>query len=539
MVSPKTLAHLLLGSIAGNVSAQQLVLHPQKACSSIASSFSHPDVTVNFASYITAGTNVSIDQSGDLSTCMHPAGAVPVDLCRVAMFVKTSGISNITLEAWLPTNWTGRFLSTGNGGLSGCIQYDDIAYGTSYGFATVGANNGHNGTSGDAFYMNSEVVEDFSWRSVHTGVVVGKAITEAYYGSDYMKSYYLGCSTGGRQGFKEVQQFPHDFDGVVVGAPAVGFNNLSSWSGSFYLYTGDNSSATFLSPDKWALVHQDILKQCDSIDGVADGILEDPELCAYNPVTLQCSPSASNTSSCLTSAQVATVRKVFSPYYGTDSANNSALIFPRMQPGSELADAFIYYNGQPFPYTEDWFRYAILEDPDWKASQLNSYYAALANMKNPANIETWQGDISAFKNKGGKVLHYHGQADSIITSSNSPRYYDHVSQTMGLPPSELDDFYRFFRIAGMDHCSGGVGAWEIGQSAEGDATDESQGNVLMRMVEWVEQGEAPETVRGVKFVNDTASLGVDFVRDHCRYPMRNKCVDPDNYKEPSAWKCVL
>ncbi len=233
MVSFKSTAVYMLG--ASTAAAQQIVSHPHKACSAIADNFSYEDVTVNFATFVPAGTNISLDHSGELTTCGRPNQIVPVDLCRVAMFVKTSEISNITLEAWLPTNWTGRFLSTGNGGLSGCIQYEDIAYGTQYGFATVGANNGHNGTSGNAFYKSAEVVKDFSWRSVHTGVVVGKAITQTYCQDDYTKSYYLGCSTGGRQGFKEVQKFPHDFDGVVVGAPAVGFNNLSSWSGSFYL----------------------------------------------------------------------------------------------------------------------------------------------------------------------------------------------------------------------------------------------------------------------------------------------------------------
>ena len=483
--------------------SQQIVSDPKSHCSSISQNFHHADVHVNFAQYIQAGTNISLDQHGAVATCERPAQVVPVDICRVAMFVKTSEISNITLEAWLPTNWTGRFLSTGNGGLSGCIQYEDIAYGTSFGFATVGANNGHNGTSGEAFYQNPEVVADFAYRSVHTGVVVGKSVSKAYYGSDYTKSYYLGCSTGGRQGFKEVQDFPEDFDGVVVGAPALAFNNLSSWSGSFFPKTGAENSSTWLTPDEWALVHDDILRQCDGLDGIEDGIVEDPTLCYYKPTTLQCSPNVANKSSCLTAAKVETVGKVFEPYWGWVANNQTFLIYPRMQPGSEVADAQIYYNGSPFPYTEDWMRYAILEDPSWSTRDMNAYYAAVSATKNPSNIETWKGDLGAFKNEGGKILHYHGQMDSIITSANSPRYYEHVSETMGLPPSELDEFYRFFRIGGMDHCSGGDGAWQIGQTSEGAAGTkmDAQSNVLLRMVDWVENGQAPETVGGVRFVD--------------------------------------
>lgn len=489
---------------------QQLYGSPEETCASIADSFQYDNTVVNFAHYIPAGTNVSLEQTGALATCGRVAQVVPVDLCRVAMLVHTSERSNISLEAWLPTNWTGRFLSTGNGGVSGCIQYEDIAYATEFGFATVGANNGHNGTSGEAFYQNPDVVEDFAYRSVHTGVVVGKAVTTAYYGSDYSKSYFLGCSTGGRQGFKEVQDFPEDFDGVVVGAPALAFNNLSSWSGSFYLKTGPANSSTWLTPDEWALVYEDVLKQCDGLDGVEDGIIESVDLCHYRPVTLQCPSDATDTSTCLSATKVETVRKIYEDYWGWGANNQSALIYPRMQPGNELVARFTYYSGEPFPYSEDWFRYAIFDDPSWTADQLNNYYAAVAASKNPSSIETWEGDLSAFRDKGGKVLHYHGNADAIITSENSPRYYDHVSATMGASASELDQFYRFFIVSGMGHCSGGDGAWELGQSPEaamGTARD-PQNNVLARMIDWVENGNAPETITGTKFVNVSGSLRV-------------------------------
>lgn len=456
------------------------------------------------------------------------------------MSVSTSNRSGITLEAWLPTNWTGRFLSTGNGGVSGCIQYEDMAYATGYGFATVGANNGHNGTGGEAFYQNEDVVIDFAWRSLYTETVVGKSLTQAYYGEDLGKSYYLGCSTGGRQGFKMAQDFPELFDGIVAGAPAFAFNNLTSWSGHFFTITGTNESEFWLPPAKWAIVHDDILKQCDKIDGVEDGIIEDPTLCYYKPVTLQCASNVTNTSAFLTAPQVLTVQAVLEDYYG----ENGALIFPRMQPGSEIAAAYIQYSGESFPYTDDWFRYAILQDPTWDPATLNVSLAAYAAALNPGNIQTWNGDLSPFKARDGKLLHYHGEMDSIITSSNSARYYTHVSTTMGLSPAELDSFYRFSRIGGMDHCKGGDGAGNLGQvvapGAPKNITDDPQLNVLLRMVEWVEKGDsaAPETVTGVKYVDDDATNGVNYERKHCKYPKRNVCVDPENYKDSAAWDCI-
>jgi feruloyl esterase len=392
----------------------------------------------------------------------------------------------------------------------------DMKYTLGLGFATVSANNGHNGTSGLAFYNNTDVVHDFSDRSIHLGVVVGKQVSAHYYGSPHTKSYYLGCSTGGRQGFKAVQSYPEDFDGVVAGSPALAFTNLTSWSASFYPIFGDRNSSTYVPVPLWTTVHQEILRQCDGLDGVVDGILEDPTLCPFRPEALICGAS-SNGTSCLTPAQAGAVRAAFSDYYGVDGS----LIFPAMQPGSEQVASFLLYAGGAFPYSVDWFRYVVyskhpplafcveqeadqkIDDPTWSASSYTRQDAALASAQNPYNIQTWNGDLSAFKARGGKVLHYHGLMDGIITSTNSARYYNHVSSTMNMKSSELDDFYRYFRISGMGHCGGGDGAHAIGNVLT-EVTDlTAEDNVLVRMVEWVEGGQkyAPEFVRGTKFVN--------------------------------------
>lgn len=140
---------------------------------------------------------------------------------------------------------------------------------------------------------------------------------------------------------------------------------------------------------------------------------------------------------------------------------------------------------------------------------LNVKDFSYAHAKNPSNVETWEGDLSSFRERGGKVLHYHGTADPIITSENSARYYNFVSRTMGLRVEELDAFYRYFRIPGMGHCSGGVGAWGVGQNSEvleGGVVQTAQNNVLLRIVEWVEKGEGPETLRGVKYVNVSVAV---------------------------------
>jgi feruloyl esterase len=282
----------------------------------------------------------------------------------------------------------------------------------------------------------------------------------------------------------------------------------------------------------WPVIHQDILNQCDGIDNYVDGIIEDPRLCDYRPESLICGPG--NTTNCLTGQQAASVRAIFSPLYGV----NGALVYPRMQPGSELDAQYIYYTGVPFIYTVDWYRYAIYNDPNWDPTTLNPQDYANAAAKNPSNIETWD-TLDAYKAKGGKILQYHGLADPIISSDNSARYYDYVSRSMNLPSSSMDQFYRYFRISGMGHCGGGPGATWIGNTEAANATLAPSGNVLMAMVQWVEKGTAPDTIVGTSFVNGTKALGVDFQRAHCRYPYRNVYKGSGNPKLPQSWKCII
>ncbi|KAK1635766.1 tannase and feruloyl esterase [Colletotrichum phormii] len=496
-------------------------------CSALANNLKLPNTTVWFSTPVSAGTNITFPENHP--TCTRPGQVVEVDICRVSMLTTTGPISNVSIETWLPSNWTGRFLSTGNGGTGGCIQYEDIAYAVSRGFAAVGANNGHNGTIGSPFLNNPGTIEDFAYRSLHTGVVIGKETTKALYGKEHTKSYYLGCSTGGRQGFKEAQDFPDDFDGIVAGAPALAFNNLTSWSGHFFTATGTSDKPTFLSADLWTVVYKDLLNQCDGLDGHVDGIIEDPDLCQYRPESLIC--GAGQTANCLTGVQAQTVRTVFSDLYGQDGT----LVYPRLQPGAQPTQ--ILLAGRAFPYTTDWFQNVIYNGTTWDPATIGPKDFAAAAAQNPGGIETWKGDLSGVKDRGTKVLHYHGLQDPIISSDNSARYYNHVSRTMGLTSAQLDEFYRYFRISGMNHCSGGPGASFIGNKESAVAGFEPERNVLSAIVKWVEEGVAPDSILGTAFVNGTQGGQVAFTRKHCKYPTRNvyKTGDPNS---PDSWTCV-
>ena len=143
----------------------------------------------------------------------------------------------------------------------------------------------------------------------------------------------------------------------------------------------------------------------------------------------------------------------------------------------------------------------------------------MANALNPSNIKTWPDDLSAFRYRGGKIISYHGGQDNQVTSFNTERFYNYLSRGMQASSSELDEFFRFFRISGMFHCNTGPGAWVVGQEGGAAAAGIPYGsgnNVLAALVEWVEGGVGPDTIEGTKFVNDTITLGIAFQRRHCR-----------------------
>lgn len=275
-----------------------------------------------------------------------------------------------------------------------------------------------------------------------------------------------------------------------------------------------------------------MLKQCDKLDGYADGILEYPPLCNYDPTGLLCAGS-SNASTCLTAKQVETVKTVLSPVYN----DNRDLVYPRLQPGAEIVASAVLFGGTPFPYTADWFKYAVYNDTTWNPATLNATDYDNAARINPGGIQTWKGDLSDAQ-KNSKILHWHGAMDAIISSANSPRYYDYVSETMDLSSDELDEFYRYFTVSGTGHCGGGDGAHVIGQASNEVSSYDPKENILMAIVDWVENGNAPETLIGTKYVNDTQNLGVQFQRAHCKYPKRNQYKGQGDPNVIDSWECV-
>ncbi|KAJ7099778.1 tannase and feruloyl esterase [Mycena epipterygia] len=498
MRSPTTLAAALILPVYALTSQSTKCLALQK-------SLHLENTTILNVTYIPAATNVSTP-----GTCQSTAPVTAAPLCRVYFVINTTSSSAVHAEAWLPDTWFGRFLGLGNGGLGGCIDYANLDYGTSLHFAAVGSDNGHDGSDGTQFLNHPEVINDFAFRAVHVEAVIGKQIVQAYYGAHAAKAYYLGCSTGGRQGTQAALKFPEDFDGIVAGSPATDFNHLTIWQGLLSHYVGAPISTAappqFLPPAAWAAVSAEILRQCDALDGVVDGVITEPDACDFRPEAIQCGEG--NATGCLTATQVDTVKKVYTPLFGL----HGELVYPRYSPGAEADPAQSQiFGGEFFSIADDWGRFAILNVTEHDFSHFGLKAVGFWDSINPGGIATFDGDLSAFRNRGGKLLTYHGRRDPIISSTNSKRVYDLISHTLSLPL--LDDFYRLFLIPGMGHCSGGLGPTSFGQSDGLNLVNDSAHNILLAMIDWVEGGSAPATIIGVDAAKET--------RTHCRYPMRS------------------
>jgi len=308
---------------------------------------------------------------------------------------------------------------------------------------------------------------------------------------------------------QSVLRFPEDFDGVVAGSPATDFNHLTGWQAMLGRFVGapNPNNSAFIPAELWPVISQEILDQCDGLDGVEDGIITDPDECTFRPEALLCTGNASD---CLTASQVEALRSIYEPLFGTEGQ----LLFPRYDPSAEADGNFAaLLSGDIFAIPSNWFKFAIFNNSAFSFDNFSVKDIEFSDTINPGGIATWNGDVSAFRDRGGKVLTYHGRRDQLIPSGNSIRIYNLISSTLSLP--SLDDFYRLFLIPGMDHCSGGPGAWAFGQLGHARSpVNDTAHNMLLALVDWVENEQAPDVIVGTV-------PGSGSVRTHCRYPERS------------------
>ena len=457
---------------------------PVRTCASLAS------VTLK---NVTIGS--AVEDPGDATT---PAS------CRVtAISTHPPAGDQVTIWVWLPiSTWNGRFQGIGGGGFSGGSQ-NSLAAPIREGYAAGATDTGHVGGSGSfALDANGRL----NWRSIrnnaHVGIhemtVVGKALTTAYYGSGPRYSYWNGCSTGGRQGLSEAQRYPADYDGVLAGASAINWTKLHPaqlW-GELVMLAGGN----FVAQCKFQAATAAAIAACDTIDRVADGVLEDPARCSYDPGALVGTVTACGT---ITAADADVIRKIWEGPRRQDGGEFLWYGLPRGAPFNGLNNTTgTPPTGAPFFITLQWFQYWLKMDPawDWRTINFDEYEQLFDQSVEEfgAVIDTSNPDLSAFRARGGKIVMWHGWADQLIYTQGSIDYYNRVADTLG--NRKTDSFLRLFLAPGVGHCGGGPGPQPTG--------------LLDAVVNWVEHGQAPHSLLASR-----TDAGITRTRPLCPYPL--------------------
>lgn len=519
------------------------------SCAQVASALnSVANLSLISASHFTNGSSVELPDL--VPSCANLLAAKATsNLCRVVVNVATGTSSVNRVEAWLPDNWNGRLLATGTGGIGGCIDYTNLQYGASFGFATVGTNSGHDGSTGYEFFLNHpDVVEDFGYRGIHVEAEIGKQIVQQYYGVNASYNYYTGCSTGGRQGYQEAILYPHDFDGILIGSMGVDWLHIVSSKGILARRLGwpDLKSPSYVSSAQWSAIVAAQIKLLDPLDGVVDGIIDNPTVHRFDPQILACGTGVLNDTLCLTPAQVATVSGIYQPL--ADSSGQ--IVYPAFDYGADTSvfSSNVINNTAKLSYTilQDYWRGAVYNSTTWTPSNFSTADMDFAVRLNPGGINIAGGtsyNVSGFHDKGGKLLAYHGRKDPTVTSGLASRTWQRTADTLNLTADEMHKFFRLFYIPGMQHCSGGPGAWNIGQPTvdrpTGAQFNDTDHNVLLALVKWVEEGVAPDYMVGTKFVGDHLDGTVQAQRMHCVYPNTSRWDGVGDTTQASSWRCEL
>jgi feruloyl esterase len=457
---------------------------------------------------ITATTAVAAGSfSEPASRQAHPK--LPA-FCRVAATVKPTADSAIGIEVWLPASgWNGKFLAVGSGGWGGAIAYGAMEDALLRGYATAATDDGHRG-GGAAFLVgHPEKLIDFAYRAEHEMTVHAKAFIEAFYGREARHSYWSGCSGGGREGLLQAARYPDEFDGVIAGDPANVRRN--AWALWLAVQTFKEPEAR-IPPSKYPMIHQFVLDACDAQDGLKDGLISEPERCQVDFEALEC--KGADGASCLTPRQVQSAQTIVSPA----RTARGEVLFPRLEPGTELQWARLAGGPDPGELFLDQFRYLVYPNSgwDWRTFDLERD-AAKAHAVNQGVLEL-DPDLGAFAKRGGKLLMYHGWADQQVAPGSSVEFYKAAAST-GPKPAESANWIRLFMAPGMGHCAGGEGPSEF--------------DTLTAMERWVEQGTPPAQIVAARRVGDR----IERTRPLCPYPQVARYNGVGSIDEATSFSC--
>ncbi len=487
---------LLVGLFISSISSAQVNASLDASSCEALSSLGLADGEIRNAEYVAAG---------DFNAPSARGADVYADLqafCRVSAVLSPVEGSHIQIEVWLPMQgWNNKLVAVGNGGLAGSISYNALAGSLAEGFAAVSTDTGHEGQDPE-FLTDRVLLADFAYRAIHQMTVSAKFIVTNYYSVNPRFTYFNGCSTGGRQALTAAQRYPDDFDGIVAGAPAnstVRMTMQQLWNSRVV----NDKPGLELSSEDFIKLNDYVLASCDGLDGLEDGIIENPAMCMADPANVNG----------FSQDKIEALQLI---YQGAVNPVTGELIYPGFAKGSELAWTAMV-RSEPFSYSNDMQTFVVSQDPQWDFMTMD--YARdlsiLDNRVNALGMQAINPDISEFINNGGKLLLYHGWNDPLISPFNTINYYNQILSTIG---SEAQEAVSLFMMPGVNHCAGGVGfdTW----------------SKLQTIDDWRESGQSPERINA-SHIED----GVETTRPLCAYPELAVYTSRGDASDAASFEC--
>jgi hypothetical protein len=475
----------------------------------------------------------------------QPAGTVQVPggpaipnvpaRCEVTLYLTHPGASDhVRVAVWLPTSgWNGRFQGTGGGGYSAGVFELALAPAVQGGYAAASTDAGVSSdfTSPASWALNPDgtvntaLLTDFAYRSEHDMAVAGKQIIASFYGRSAFYSYWNGCSTGGRQGLMEAQRYPADYNGIVADAPAINWDSFIP--AEFWPQVVMNEARDHPTSCEFSAFTQAAVAACDRNDGTADGVIDQPGTCGFDPRSLiGTKVVCGGTTLTITATDAAVVRRI---WQGPTTLDGRPLWYGLTKGASfdGLAGTTTATDGStqgaPFPIADTWIRYFLKQQPSFDTSTIT--YAQFVGLFRQSQAEyndiigTDDPNLTAFKNAGGKMITWHGLADSLIFPQGTVNYVQRVQATMG-GVRDVNAFYRVFLAPGVGHCGTGNGPVPT--------------DPLAAVVNWVEKGKAPATLPAAT----TDSTGATVTRNLCPYPQVSRYIGHGDPRSAASYRCT-
>jgi feruloyl esterase len=477
--------------IAWAAPASPAALAAGTPCEKLAS-MTLPDVAIRSAGVIAAG---SFTPPGMTSSLEVPA------FCRIEAVAKPVPDSEIHFEVWIPSveTWNGKFEDVGNGGYSGDLNYWSMGRALKLGYATASHDTGHPGEDMKFGQGHPEKIVDYAYRAVHVMTDTSKLLIRLETGRYAQQSYFVGCSAGGHQGLSEAQRYPRDYDGIVAGAPAN--NRVRATFGFMWAWMASHrpNGELILPAAKLALVTKAEIQACDSLDGLKDGLIDDPRACHFDEAALRCKEA--DGANCLTAEQVEAVRKI---HEGLKDPKTGKQVSAGWQKGSEDigGQSWREYILDPHePMRVEFFRYFLFHDPNWDWNTIEWDRDLAYAEEKLGFMSAVDPNLEPFERHGGKLLMYAGWSDPIIPPEDAATYYEAVTQASGGPERTLK-FARLFMVPGMGHCGAGPGPGP------------KEVELVTAIDEWVTKQHAPDQL----IVSHRTDGKVDRTRPLCPYP---------------------